>query len=486
MPLSPNEHIMSSIPSFRDPGGSCFAWNKRILRAVNSEALYEIDMFMGSNIAKELCANGQLVGTRKLSLQEQEELLKDGNFKRLLGNLPAAAIFEHDKVEFASYPYEWPPEMLYAAGMLILDLAQSCLKEDFGLKDATPYNVLFQDNRALFIDLLSFERRNPHDPIWKPHAQFCRNFLLPLLAYKFWDFHPADVFTRRRDGLEPSEVYRLCSPFRRLLRPFLTQVSIPTWLGRKTAKKNLYRDHTLSNTEKAQFILNSTFGRLRHALKSVRPKLHRKTLWSDYMKFHTYPEAAFKAKEEFVRGFLYECRPGRVLDVGSNTGYFSVLASSSGARTIAIDSDPTCMGQLWQKAQSENLNMLPLVVDLSRPSAAIGWRNNECAAFLARADRAFDAVLMLAVLHHLLITERIPLDEVINLASKMTTRWLVMEFVAPQDEMLKTLTRGREHLYADLTLSAFENVCKRSFRIIRKCHLAGTYRSIYLLEKGEG
>ncbi len=114
------------------------------------------------------------------------------------------------------------------------------------------------------------------------------------------------------------------------------------------------------------------------------------------------------------------------------------------------------MGLLWQRAKSENLNILPLVVDLSRPSAAIGWRNSKCAAFIDRADHAFDTVLMLALLHHLLITERIPMEEVLDLASEMTTRWLVIEFVPPQDEMAKTLTRGRDNLYVDLTLSALD------------------------------
>ncbi len=474
---------MLSVPSFRDPSGFCLTWDKRILRVVSSDVLDEIDLFISSEIAKKLCASQLLVQTQRLSPSEQEELLRDEDFQQLVRGRPVGAIFEHEKVEFASYPYEWPAEMLYAAGRLILDLAQSCLKEGYGLKDATPYNILFQGNTPLFVDLLSFERRNPCDPIWKPYAQFCRNFLLPLLAYKFWDVRPADVFTQRRDGLEPAEVYRFCSPLRRLLMPFLTQVSIPTWLSRKNVKKKLHRDYILSNPDRAHFILNSMYNRLRRTLQSVRPKQFRKTLWSDYMESHSYPEGAFKAKEEFLRNFINECQPRKVLDVGSNTGYFSTLVSSSGAKTVAIDSDPACMGLLWQRAKSENLNILPLVVDLSRPSAAIGWRNSKCAAFIDRADHAFDTVLMLALLHHLMITERIPVEEVLDLASEMTTRWLVIEFVAPQDEMAKTLTRGRDNLYVDLTLSAFEAACQCRFHIIRSRHLNGTHRWLYLLEK---
>ena len=47
--------------------------------------------------------------------------------------------------------------MLHAAGALTLELAQGALEEGFGLKDATPYNVLFRGSRPVFVDVLSFE-----------------------------------------------------------------------------------------------------------------------------------------------------------------------------------------------------------------------------------------------------------------------------------------------------------------------------------------
>ncbi len=292
---------MLSVPSFRDPSGFCLTWDKRILRVVSSDVLDEIDLFISSEIAKKLCASQLLVQTQRLSPSEQEELLRDEDFQQLVRGRPVGAIFEHEKVEFASYPYEWPAEMLYAAGRLILDLAQSCLKEGYGLKDATPYNILFQGNTPLFVDLLSFERRNPCDPIWKPYAQFCRNFLLPLLAYKFWDVRPADVFTQRRDGLEPAEVYRFCSPLRRLLMPFLTQVSIPTWLSRKNVKKSSIA--IISSPIRiglTSYLIQCTTGSValyNQSGPSSSVKLHGQTIWNPTVtrKAHSRPKRNFCA-----------------------------------------------------------------------------------------------------------------------------------------------------------------------------------------------
>ena len=394
-----------------------------------------------------------------------------------------SAVFEHEKVEFVSYPYEWAPEMLHAAGRLTLDLARSCLREGYGLKDATPYNVLFRGGEPVFVDLLSFERRDPCDPIWRPHAQFCRTFLLPLLAHRLWGIRPADVFITRRDGLEPAEVYQLCGSVRKLLPPILTLVSLPTWLSRKVAGKSLYRGRLLSDAARARFILEALFNRLRRTLESVRPRESRRSVWSSYMESHSYPEEGFTAKEDFVRGFLGQHKPERVLDVGANTGHFSALAARSGAKVVAIDYDLGCIGTLWRRTQSEKVDILPLVIDLSRPSARHGWRNGECSSFLDRAGRSFDAVLMLAVLHHLLVTERVPLEDVLELAAELTTRWLVIEFVSPQDALFKVLARGRDRLHEDLTQSAFEAACRRWFRLIRNQRLEGTHRWLYLLEK---
>ena len=453
---------------------------------VNGPALVELESFLATPTAKRLLEERQLVSTRKLTSAEREELRTVGLFREIMQGREADALFEHERVAFPSYPYEWPAEMLYAAGRLTLDLAQAALAEGYGLKDATPYNVLFRGSRPVFIDLLSFERRHPGDPVWKPHAQFCRTFLLPLLASKYWGIRPMDVFTKRRDGFEPGDVYRFCGPLQRFLPPFLTQVTLPTWLSRRTDGKSLYREHHLPNHDKARFILDSLFNRLRRLFQRLEPKFAGNTVWSDYMDSHSYTAGNFGAKEKFVQGVLAEFQPRHVLDVGANTGHFSVLAARAGAEVVAIDYDLGCIGSLWRQAQAQDLNILPLVVDLSRPSAAKGWRNRECTSFLERATGAFDAVLMLAVLHHLLVTERIPLEEVLDLATELTTSLLVIEFVGPEDEMFQTIARGRDHLHAGLTPAVFEAACRRRFEIIRSQLLDGTHRRLYLLRKKTG
>jgi 2-polyprenyl-3-methyl-5-hydroxy-6-metoxy-1,4-benzoquinol methylase len=476
------------VASFRDPAGSCCLIDGRILRIVGKDSAATFETFLQTKSGLGFVDRRQLVSARRLEKAELAALRESSRMTGFLAAHPDAAVFEHERVWFPSYPYEWPPEMLWEAGRLTLDLALTALEDGYGLKDATPYNILYRGSEPIFIDVPSFEPRAPGDPVWNPYGQFVRTFLLPLLANRRWGVPLADIFTTHRDGLEPEDIYRWCGPLERFKPRMLSLVSMPTWLrGRARAEGGkLYESRTLANEEKARFIVESLLKQLRRSLDALQSRVRKESVWSDYMATHSYSEPAFAAKEQFVESLLREFEPSRVLDVGANTGHFSALAAKAGAEVVALDLDPACVGALWRRARSQKLNILPLVVDLSRPSPALGWRNSECPSFLDRAAGAFDAVLMLAVIHHLLVTERIPLEEILRQASELTTSLLIIEFVAPEDEMFRHLTRGREHLHASLTETIFERVCGEYFDIVKSVPLPGSRRRLYGLKRKGG
>jgi len=106
--------------------------------------------------------------------------------------------------------------MLRAAGTLTLDLAQQLLSEGLGLKDATPYKVLFRGPEPVFADLVSFERRDPHNPTRPICAVRAHVSDAGLLSNKYYGLGsgPGVHEPSRRPGAE--EVYRWPGPFERL------------------------------------------------------------------------------------------------------------------------------------------------------------------------------------------------------------------------------------------------------------------------------
>ncbi len=206
--------------------------------------------------------------------------------------------------------------------------------------------------------------------------------------------------------------------------------------------------------------------------------------WSNYVEAReSYTTQQLEQKTKFIDEVLSKYRPRRVFDAGCNTGQFSLRAARAGASVVAIDSDPVVVGRLWRQAHAERLDILPLVVNLARPSPAVGWQNAECASFLDRAKGEFDTVWFLALLHHLLITERIPLVEVIALVAEITTDLAVVEYVGTADPMFQSLLRGREDLYQQLTIDVFEAVVRKQFIILQSEQLTGSSRYLYLLKK---
>ncbi|HSE37549.1 MAG TPA: class I SAM-dependent methyltransferase [Blastocatellia bacterium] len=479
--ISPTETLETS---FRDPSGRVIVSGDRVIRLVNKEGADDLVAFLDSPAAQKYVAGGQVVGTRFLERDALEELGFDISSEDLPDAAAEGIVVEHERIPFRSYPYEWPPEMLHAAGVLTLELSERIFDDGLGLKDATPYNILYRGSTPVFVDVLSFERRDPADPIWLPYAQFVRTFLLPLLVNKHFGVPIAQIFSGRRDGLEPEEVYRLAGPIKRLTPAFFSLVAVATWLGKGDPDKSeIYKKKVLRNSEQAKYILRALIRRSKRALNRLEPKCTMASNWSEYMRSNNYSEAHFHAKDQFVEAMFSEFAPKRVLDVGCNTGHFSVSAANCGARVVAIDTDPVVVGKLWRRARQEKLDILPLVANLSAPTPAMGWRNRECPSFLERTRGRFDCVLMLAVIHHLLITERVPLSEIIDLAAELTTDLCVMEFIGPEDSMFKRLVRGREHLFAELTEPAFEAACRRHFDIVRTQHVEGTERWLYLLSK---
>jgi len=481
VPVAIHEPVRAS---FRDPAGRLLLFPDRAIRLVNSRHAPELKKFLATRVAKDFTESGRLVPTQLLDPAARSTLLGQSELKDLLITDEHHLLVEHERVAVPSFPYEWPPEMLHAAAALTLDLAEAALAENYLIKDATPYNVLFLDWRPIFVDVLSFEQRDPHDPTWLAFNQFAQTFLLPLLVNKHYGLRLDQLLSVNRDGLEPSEVARLPGLIRKLSPAFLSLVSVPHWLNKKQPLDNesIYRPKKMSNPDRAQFVLQQQFKRLRHQLRKVTPR-NGTSQWSNYMSPNKFFSAEYlTAKETFVARVLQKQRATRVLDVGCNTGYFSALAVRHGANVIAIDKDPAVVGNLWRRASTDHLKILPLVVNLARPTPAFGWRNEECPSFLDRARGKFDLVLMLAILHHLMVKEQIPLPAVLELAAELTSQSLIIEFVAPEDPMFRHLVRGRAELYSGLNKEAFELAAAPWFEI-QQSEVLNLTRSIYLLRK---
>jgi SAM-dependent methyltransferase len=443
------------MTTFRDPAGSVSIDGDRILRTVHPGYVEATRNFLCSSVAQNLESSGRLVKTVILGDREPQA---------------GALHLSHPRIFFPSYPWEWTPAQWRAAGELTLDICEGILEEGWVLKDATPLNILFRGPNPSFVDLLSFERREPSSAIWYAYGQFVRTFLLPLLAQRHLGW-PLAATLFRRDGYEPSSLYCKMSWRSRLHPPIIWPVTLPVLLDRignafergATARNIAYAPAV------ARAVLQKTFHRLRRQIRQAAKPLPA-SRWTSYTTTSDhYSKEDREQKHAFALRVFERSRPLNVLDIGANTGEYSILAAKCGAQQIvACDTDEAAVEQLWVRSRSSNLPILPLVVDFARPTPATGWENGENLSFLQRAEGRFDLVLLLGVLHHLQLSDQIPVERIAALTARLTRQWLVAEWIPAADPMFRALLRGRDALYGWLNEHVFLAAFSRWFRTIER------------------
>jgi hypothetical protein len=83
----------------------------------------------------------------------------------------------------------------------------------------------------------------------------------------------------------------------------------------------------------------------------------------------------------------------------------------------------------------------------------------------------------------MLVTERIPLREIMKLVRDLTTDTAIVEFVAPADPMFRLLTRGNDALYEYLSREHFEAASSEFFVLERSQQISKAHRWIYQMRR---
>jgi SAM-dependent methyltransferase len=454
-----------TLETFRDPAGSVRIVGDRVLREVHPEHAEAALRFLRSPFAQEWVSQGRLIDTRFIA--EPDGVLT----------------LEHPRVFFPSYPWEWTPSAWIAAGDLTLDLCEGLLDQGLILKDATPLNILLRGPRPVFVDVLSIEDRDPASPLWLAYAQFVRTFLLPLAAYQYLGW-PLAASMQRRDGYEPADLASHLSAWQRWREPFRSLVTLPMMLetdGTKSAQKT----NVKQTPQVAMAVLRRNLGALRQHLRRIERSLasgHRSSRWSDYANSADHYSAKDQhLKRQFVHDALMAAQPRHVLDLGANSGVYSRIAAERGATVVAWDTDLQATEQNWREAQRGHLDIEPLLANPARPTPAVGWRNAENLSLLDRARGRFDCVMMLGLIHHLLLSEQIPLHEIVALLREFTTSWAIVEWVPATDLRFRDLLRGRDQLYGHLDEAAFTRAAEMHFTVVLREALPND-RILFLLQ----
>lgn len=456
--------------SFRDPNGFLFTRNGALYRQINHGYSAEYAKLKDSGLYDKLLKAGQLIPHTEVDV---------------VPSIPEISlrVIQPERVPFIAYPYEWSFSQLKDAALATLSIQKKALKVGMSLKDASAYNIQFHKGKATLIDTLSFEIYKEGEP-WVAYKQFCQHFLAPLALMAKTDVRLSQLLRVYIDGIPLDLASRLLPLSTRLNFGLLTHIHLHAQVQARYADKVV--EHPKQAAKGAGMSQQSLLG-LIDSLSATIKKLEWKpagTEWGNYYEITNYSDAAFEHKKSLVSEWAARLTPQLVWDLGANNGEFTRLASSQGFTSVAFDIDPAAVEQNYRQVKAaKEQNILPLVLDLTNPSPALGWHNRERESLSDRAPA--DMVFALAIIHHLAISNNVPMQQLADFFYDMG-KWLVIEFVPKSDSQVEKLLTSRLDIFDHYTREDFEQVFASRFDIREKVNVRESERYLYLMERRAG
>jgi hypothetical protein len=119
-------------------------------------------------------------------------------------------------------------------------------------------------------------------------------------------------------------------------------------------------------------------------------------------------------------------------------------------------------------------------MDLTNPSPSLGWDHRERDSLEARGPA--DLVLALALVHHIAISNNVPLPRVADAFARLG-RHLAIEFVPKSDSQVQRLLATRADVFPDYHRDGFEAAFGTRFELVDVRPVEGSDRILYLMRR---
>lgn len=147
-----------------DTLGYTFVWNGHFLRGIYPESVDWAMGYFNSGFVKEVVEKGLMPKTWISDFKNEQFGL----------------IIEHEMITPVLYATEWNSAMLKDAALMVLEIAEIGWKYGYNMVDCHKMNVMFYNNRPLYVDLGSFVPNEEGSTGWKPYFNFLESYVFIL------------------------------------------------------------------------------------------------------------------------------------------------------------------------------------------------------------------------------------------------------------------------------------------------------------------
>lgn len=434
--------------SYKDSAGSVVYSGNKVLRLINESKRAFYKKIHNQGFYQKCIDQGYLF---PFEVVEQDDQLQ----------------FVSKKIQVFIYPYEWGFEQFKSAALFHLRFLEFCLKHDYTLKDASPFNVQFVHGKPFFIDYLSIEPLEAGAP-WNGYKQFCEMFVAPLvLASKL----KGDWIKQLMINLEGFKLDHVAN-----ILPLWSKFSSLIFfhiLSQSKYKVQGNRKEVSIDKKKVQSIVKH----LVVELEVLKP-FSKESEWLNYKEEFPYSKEELQIKNKTVSDWLEEVDGKVLLDVGANhVSFYEHMKSFK--EVVLMDLDQRVVDHLFLNYAAKGFSAVHMDVSMMSPS--LGLNLKERSSFVERIKP--DVVLGLAVIHHLFHQRNIPLPRIAELFNLFNGK-LIIEFIDESDEKFQMIRNPQnKHLYSK---ALFEASFSKYYRIEQEVEIKQGKRFMYLMSKLDG
>jgi hypothetical protein len=473
---------MPNTISFRDTAARVVLENGTYYRIIFEEYQAEYDHLIQSGLYKTLTEKGLMIKHEEIDISvpkegqqfQQSSTSHNKPYKRL----------KPYQIPFQSYPFEWSYGQWRKVMYAYLQINQIALAHGMILKDATPYNFYFEGGRAVLLDTSSFDFFKEGDA-WMAYRQFCSEMLSPFALMHYNGQRWARITQSHLRGMPLNFVSK--------------QLPLKSWLN-MTCLLHIHMHGKYATTDSDNSTLRTTIKQKGFSKEKILSlmKMLQSTLvnwklpfafekhWIDYYQKDIASDKYLEHKEAIIKEWLGQLtnqnKLHSILDLGANTGKFSLAVSDYTNKVIALEYDDICVDAIDKAiVSSKKNNIYCLRMDLAETTPNMGVLEKEYSSIYTRAKSSM--VMGLALIHHLFISYQLSFYKIAQILDGFSEQHVIVEFIPFEDEKVQFLIKDKQRDYSDYTEGAFKEAIEKFFEIKERKQIDGSKRILYLLEK---
>ncbi|HMV47531.1 MAG TPA: hypothetical protein PLD20_24730 [Blastocatellia bacterium] len=338
-----------------------------------------------------------------------------------------ALVVCHRRIQFPAYPDEWCPAMLKEAALTTIRIMMELAPYGLSLKDAHPWNLLYERGRPIWVDLNSLV---PMESVeWQAYEEYRRFCLNPLLLMAAGHERWARLMMPEEEGVSDAMVHRLtCAELPWAALGIRLRKFVPRRL--KSALRRMKATLPTASANHSVAILKAEDGLRRHQkfLQSLHLEVEEIPI-ARSMRNQTGAASVASvsvAMRQAVSRLISELRPLTLLNAGGSALWLAEEARRQDAHVVSFSADSAVVTQDYFDARMLCLPLLPLLMDFTKTTPARGL----CDHWSVAASERFGCDMVVVTggaLNEMLTVRRMNFEQIAAGLSAFSRRWAVVE-----------------------------------------------------------